>query len=88
MSYVGHKVSLLSGAKGQLTLTREVCKGRASDAFTLQPTLERFKSEVEEPAKPVQYVLADGIYQTSGNQKVTKVVLGAKLLASINPRSR
>jgi len=88
VSYVGHKVSLLSGAKGQLPLTREVCKGGEYDAFTLQPTLERFKSEFAELAKPVQYVLADGIYQTPGNQKVTKDVLGAKLLAPINPRNR
>ena len=88
VSYVGHKVSLLGGAKGQLPLTREVCKGGEYDAFTLQPTLERFKSEFEELAKPVQYVLADGIYQTPGNQKVTKDTLGAKLLAPINPRNR
>lgn len=88
VSYVGHKVSLFSGAKGQLPLTREVCKGGAHDALTLQPTLERFKSEFEELAEPVRYVLADGIYQTPGNQKVTKDVLGAKLLAPINPRNR
>jgi hypothetical protein len=85
---VGHKVSLLSGAKGQLPLTREVFKGGEYDAHTLQPTLERFKSEFEELAKPVQYVLADGIYQTAGNQEATKDVLGAKLLAPINPRGR
>ncbi|MCF8568330.1 transposase [Alicyclobacillus tolerans] len=88
VSYVGHKVSLLSGAKGQLPLTHQVFQGGEYDAFTLQPTLERFKSEFEDLAKFVEYVLADGIYQTTGNQKATKEVLGAKLLAPINPRGR
>jgi hypothetical protein len=88
VSYVGHKVSLLCGAKGQLPLTREVCKGGEYDAFTLQPTLERFKREFEELAKPVQYVLADGIYQTPSDQRIVKDVLGAKLVAPIHPRNR
>ena len=88
VSYVGHKVSLLSGAKGQLPLTREIFKGGEYDAHTLQPTLERFKSEFAELVESVEYVLADGIYQTAGNQKVTKDVLGAKLVAPINPRGR
>lgn len=88
VSYVGHKISLLCGAKGQLPLTREVCKGGEYDAFTLQPTLERFKSEFAELAKPVQYVLADGIYQTPSGHEVTKDVLGAKLVAPIHPRNR
>jgi hypothetical protein len=88
VSYVGHKVSLLCGAKGQLPLTREVCKGGEYDAFTLQPTLERFKFEFEEMAESVQYVLADGIYQTPSDQRITKDVLGAKLVAPIHPRNR
>lgn len=88
VSYIGHKVSLLSGAKGQLPLTREVRKGEEYDAFTLLPTLERFKSEFEELAQSVQYVLADGIYQSPRNQKATRDVLGAKLVAPINPRGR
>lgn len=88
VSYVGHKVSLLCGAKGQLPLTREVCKGGEYDAFTLQPTLERFKSEFEELAESVQYVLADGIYQTPSCQRITKDVLEAKLVAPIHPRNR
>jgi hypothetical protein len=32
-------------------------------------------------------VLADGMYQSTANRQVTKVVLGAKLLAPINPRN-
>ncbi|AJH78928.1 hypothetical protein [Heyndrickxia coagulans] len=39
-------------------------------------------------AEQLSFILADGIYQTPENQKVTKDVLQAKLVAPINPRNR
>lgn len=88
VSYVAHKLSLLSGTKSGLPLTREVCKGGTSDAVTLKPTLERFQAEHKEMVEGIEFVLADGIYQSAGNQEATKDILKAKLVAPINPRNR
>lgn len=87
VSYVAHKLSMISGVKGQLPLTREVCKGGMHDGLTLEPTLKRFKAEHPKQAGQVRFVLADGIYQSESNQKITQDMLGAKLVAPINPRN-
>lgn len=88
VSYIAHKLSMVCGVKSGLPLTREVFKGNTPDGKTLETTLETFKAEHPEMAEQLDFILADGIYQTPENQKVTKDVLQAKLVAPINPRNR
>ncbi|UJZ86678.1 transposase [Heyndrickxia coagulans] len=88
VSYIAHKLSMVCGVRSGLPLTREVFKGNTPDGKTLEPTLETFKAEHPEMAEQLSFILADGIYQTPENQKVTKDVLQAKLVAPINPRNR
>lgn len=88
VSYVGHKTSLLSGAKGQVPLSRVVVRGNTPDMKTLGETLETFKQEYPKVARSIDKVLADGIYQNQDNQKICREVLDAKLYAPINARNR
>ncbi len=87
VSYIAHKVALVCGVKSELPLSRCVFKGGESDAITLEPTLEKVKQDLPEKfLENVQYVSADGIYQSKDNQQYAKNILQAKLLAPINPR--
>jgi hypothetical protein len=87
VTYIAHKVALVCGVKSELPLSRSIFKGGQHDGTTLAPTLEKVKQDLpEEWLETVQYVSADGIYQTKENQEQTKNILQAKLLAPINPR--
>ncbi len=87
VTYIAHKVALVCGVKSELPLSRSVFKGGESDAKTLEPTLEKVKQDLPKKwLENVQYVSADGIYQSKDNQQHTKDTLQAKLLAPINPR--
>lgn len=87
VTYIAHKISLVCGVESELPLSRSVFKGDEHDAKTLEPTLEKVTEDLpEEFLKTVQYVSADGIYQSADNQQHTKSILKAKLLSPINPR--
>ncbi|WP_100523448.1 transposase [Mycobacteroides abscessus] len=87
VSYIAHKVALVCGVKSELPLSRSVFKGNDHDATTLTDTLEQVKKDLpKEWLDSIQYVSADGIYQSEKNQEQTKAILQAKLLAPINPR--
>lgn len=75
VTYIAHKIALVCGVESELPLSRSVFKGGEHDAKTLAPTLEKVKSELpEDMLKTVQYVSADGIYQSNDNQKHTKSI--------------
>jgi hypothetical protein len=87
VTYIAHKVAFVCGVESELPLSRSVFKGGAHDGSTFAPTLEKVKQDLpEEWLKSVQYVSADGIYQSADNQNQAKEILHAKLLAPINPR--
>ncbi|TDA69629.1 MAG: hypothetical protein D9V47_05095 [Clostridia bacterium] len=88
VTYIAHKVALVVDANEDFCYTHCTFKGNTSDPETLEGTLLKFKEEFPEVAKEVEIVLADGIYQSANNQKVSKEVLEAKLYAPINPRNR
>lgn len=88
VSYIGHKASVVCGVNSELPLTRTIFKGNQSDAVTLEETLKDVLKDLPYMVQSIQYVTADGAYQSKANQAHCKNTVKAKLIAPINPRNR
>lgn len=86
VTYIGHKVAVVSGAQSEIPYSRFVIHGSTNDAVTLKETLETFCQEWPSLTGNIDHVLADGVYQTKDNQNICQDTMEAKLVSPIHPR--
>ena len=82
--YYAHKVGLSTLSRSAIPLDWFVDRGERFDGKFLEPLLNRFRDRY--PQFEITEVIANGTFGSKDNEQLTEQILGARLLAPVNPR--
>ncbi|KPJ58376.1 MAG: hypothetical protein AMJ42_03375 [Deltaproteobacteria bacterium DG_8] len=82
--YYAHKVGLSTISRSAIPMDWFVDRGERFDGKFLEPLLNQFRDRY--PQFEITEVIANGTFGSKDNEQLTEQILGARLLAPVNPR--